>query len=262
MEIACYNTPMHGFLPFLPFFYGWFSGILVNYLADILPASRKISRPNCWSCDHPQPWLNYFLWPRRCPQCGKRRRIRVWLVELAAILIAFWLSSNSPNNLGMAWSGVLLLYFGLVFIIDIEHRLILHPVSIVGAGLGLIIGTSLHGIVPTLFGGFAGFGIMLFFYYFGEYFARFLARRRGIDFDDVALGFGDVNLAGVIGLLLGWPGIIAGLFITVFSAGAVSLLFILGMLLFRRYRAFTAIPYAPFLIFGAVIALFFKELIL
>jgi len=31
--------------------------------------------------------------------------------------------------------------------------------------------------------------------------------------DEVALGFGDVNLAGIMGLLLGWPGITAGLVI-------------------------------------------------
>ena len=124
-------------------------------------------------------------------------------------------------------------------------------------GVYLRSGTSLsHGITSTLVGGAVGFGIMLVFYFVGEWYVRYMSRKRGMPADEVALGFGDVNLAGILGLLLGWPGISAGLLFTVLAGGLISLLIIVGMLITKKYKAFTAIPYAPFLILSAFYLLY------
>jgi leader peptidase (prepilin peptidase)/N-methyltransferase len=152
------------------------------------------------------------------------------------------------------------LYFAVVTVIDLEHRLILHPVSWTGAVLGLGLGIWQHGLLDTLLGGAAGFGTMFALYLLGDRFARWIARRRGKALDEVALGFGDVNLLGVIGLILGWPGIVAGLVLGILIGGLVSFLYIVGMALVRRYQAFTAIPYGPFLVASALLLLFFKDI--
>jgi len=154
---------------------------------------------------------------------------------------------------------ILMVYFGVVFVIDVEHRLIMHMVSGAGVFLGLIYGSWQHGWVSTLLGGGAGFLIMLGVYYLGEVYIRWVARLRKQRVPDVALGFGDVNLAGVIGLFLGWPGIVAGLILAVILGGGVSLVYLLWMWMRGRYRAFLAIPYGPFLVSSAVMLLFFKE---
>jgi len=160
------------------------------------------------------------------------------------------------------WGGLLILaYFGIVVVIDYEHRLILHPISVVGAGIGLFIGSYLHGIGSALLGGVVGFGSMLLLYWLGEILLRLAARLRGQTVDDVALGFGDVNLSGVIGLLLGFPGVVLGLFLAILIGGAVSFLYLVFMLVLRRYRMFMALPYGPFLVSGAVILLFFRNFI-
>ncbi len=86
--------------------------------------------------------------------------------------------------------------------------------------------------------------------------------RRGQLADDVALGFGDVNLAGVLGLMLGFPLIIYGLIISVFVAGFISLVYIILKAIMRQYQAFMAIPYGPFLVIGAVVFIYFRELVL
>ena len=143
----------------------------------------------------------------------------------------------------------------LIAIIDIEHRLILHMTSIAGAIIGLGIGIHLHGIIPTLIGGAVGFGVMLAFYFLGEVFVRFMSKRRNETIEEVALGFGDVNLAGITGLLLGWPGIILGLLFTILAGGLISLLIVVIMLVRRQYKAFSAIPYGPFLILSILILL-------
>ncbi|MGW8144001.1 MAG: hypothetical protein ACWGN2_06365, partial [Anaerolineales bacterium] len=93
----------------------------------------------------------------------------------------------------------------------------------------------------------------------GALFARYIVRRSQSGFNDEALGFGDVILGGILGLFLGWPAIIGGLFLSILLAGAVSLFYLLVSLLARKYRAFSFIPYGPFMIAGAVALIFFHN---
>lgn len=238
---------------------GWLGGIIVNYFSDLLPHERRLTNPICILCFQSQPIINYLFWPRRCDKCQKRRPWRVWVVEVVFILTSIWLGKSPQADLGYLVSLMLLIYFGVVVVIDLEHRLILHPVSLIGSFFGLSLGWYLHGLWISLIGGAVGFGTMLGLYYFGDLFARWLARRRGETLTEVALGFGDVNLSGVIGLLLGWPGIVGGLILTILLGGLVSLVYMLGLIIIRRYRFFTAIPYGPFLIASAIILIFFGE---
>lgn len=77
--------------------------------------------------------------------------------------------------------------------------------------------------------------------------------------DEEALGFGDVILSGVLGLILGWPGILLGLTLAILTGGLVSFIFILITALAGRYRAFSYIPYGPFLVLGSGGLLFFNQ---
>jgi prepilin signal peptidase PulO-like enzyme (type II secretory pathway) len=236
---------------------GWLVGVLVNYVSDILPIIRRLGAPICPACHDPMPMRNYFLWPRRCPECWSRRSWRTWVVEIFYVVAAIWFWLNPPYLLNF-WPGMLLFaYLGVVFVIDMEHRLIMHPVSIFGAVLGFILGVSMRGIWMTLLGGVVGYGIMLGLYWFGGVFARWLARRRGEVLNEVALGFGDVNLAGVMGLLLGWPGIVAGLLLAIIIGGVISILYLLLMVVLRRYHTFMAIPYGPFMVISTILLLYF-----
>jgi prepilin signal peptidase PulO-like enzyme (type II secretory pathway) len=105
--------------------------------------------------------------------------------------------------------------------------------------------------MKVLVGGLAGFLILWVMYLLGLAFSRWLARRRGAPLDEVAFGFGDVMLGGLIGLVVGWPGIVIAVVTGILLAGAYSLGYLLFMALLRRYAAFTAIPYGPFLLLGA-----------
>ncbi len=161
--------------------------------------------------------------------------------------------------LGMA----LLTYFAVVFVIDIEHRLILHPTSIVGALLGLFIGLWINGVVPTLLGGLAGFAIMLTLYYLGVLFSKFRARRlkaQGLETDDEeALGAGDVILSGILGFVLGWPFIWFGLLLGILLGGMIGIVLILVLVISQRYRKqalMVFMPYGPFFIASAFFILF------
>jgi hypothetical protein len=234
---------------------GLLGGVLVSYLADVLPSTRNLGQPVCWNCSAAIFWADYFL-VRRCKTCGKSRSLRTYivLVLIPALTIYLWLVP--PRQLELPFAFILLLFLMLVATIDIEHRLILHMTSIAGGLIGLGIGVHLHGIIITLLGGAVGYGVMLVFYYFGELFVRYMAKRRNEATEEVALGFGDVNLAGITGLLLGWPVIILGLLFTILAGGLVSFLIVVVMLLRRQYKAFFAIPYGPFLILSIFYLLF------
>ena len=170
--------------------------------------------------------------------------------------MAIWLWQRSAEGGEFLSGSILLAYFGLVLVIDLEHRLILHPVSLAGAMIALGAGLWRHNVFTTITGGLAGFTIMFGLYLLGGVFARLFIKRTLTPFDEVALGFGDVTLSAVIGLTLGWPGVVAALLLGVLAAGLFSSAFLLIMLARRRYVAFTPIPYGPFLVLGALLVYF------
>ncbi|MGD0877721.1 MAG: prepilin peptidase [Anaerolineales bacterium] len=239
----------------LPILVGWLAGWLVNYLADVLPVTRSFSRPVCPHCQAPYRWGGYLFF-HPCITCGTPRKVRSFVMQAVLTItpVLLWIFPHPRFPFILAF--ILFIYLCLVFVIDLEHRLILHPVSLFGALLALGIGSYLHGIGSTLIGGVVGFGIMLVFYLIGEVYVRYMSKKRGISTDEVALGFGDVNLSGILGLLLGWPLISIGLLFAVLAGGLISLIIILGMLIAKNYKSFTAIPYAPFLILSALYLLY------
>ncbi len=149
--------------------------------------------------------------------------------------------------------------FLLIVVTDLEHRLILNVVVLPAAVLFAVLGMldPNRGAQKTLLGGLVGFVSFYLLYFLGGLFGRAASRLRGKELSEVAFGFGDVNLAGLIGLILGWPGVLVGLVLGIFAAGAFSLVFLVWMAVRRRYSAFTPFPYGPFLILGAL-AVYFR----
>jgi leader peptidase (prepilin peptidase)/N-methyltransferase len=247
----------------IPILTGLGAGTVVNYLADVLPVTRTLSRPSCPNCGQAYDTADY-LFMKACNQCGNRRRARAWsaLVIMVAVHLYIWI--NPPARLPFLLSVLLTIYLATVFVIDLEHRLILHPTSIFGSLLGLGVGWLNYGPGPTLLGGFAGFLIMLVFYLFGMLFTRIRARRlqragQAAD-DEEALGAGDVILAAIIGLMLGWPLIGLGLLTGILLGGAISLLLVVWLALTSRYKQnalMIFVPYGPYFIVSTFLILYF-----
>jgi prepilin signal peptidase PulO-like enzyme (type II secretory pathway) len=235
---------------------GWLAGMLVNFLADVLPAEGRPKWPICMQCGAPRHWSRLFLWPGACRQCSlaQSRRSRVVPFILAAAS-AVTVLHPMPGVTFLA-SLLVLVYFGVVWVIDQEHRLILHVTSLAGLLIGLGVGMLRQGIALTLYGGLVGFILLLALYLLGIAFTRLLGRVRGTTIDGPAMGFGDVLLGLVIGLLVGWPEILRSLTFTVLAAGIFAVAYLLVLLLQRRYHLGSAFPYAPFLILGALWVLY------
>lgn len=230
--------------------------LVINHLANTLPVFRKIVLyPICPHCEERTNLYNFYL-KRSCPKCGmktpKRNFVLIFLFIITYVLIYYF----PPNYSGPFIALIIFTFLSLVFIIDLEHRLILHPVSIFGAILFFVLGGILNGWQETLLGGGAGFLFMYLLYLFGILFTKWMSKRKGTVADEVALGFGDVNLSAILGLLFGWPRIIVLLFFTILLGGIFSAVYLLIMRIRKKYELFTAIPYAPFLIISAIILLY------
>jgi len=140
------------------------------------------------------------------------------------------------------------LYFAAVcvalFVIDIRvHRLpdVLTLPSYLVIGALLLVDTVTTGSWSALLR--AGVGMVVLF---GAYYVLAVVAAG-------ALGFGDVKLAGLLGLLLGWSGwytLIAGGVLGFVYGGVFSLL----LLVFRCADSKTRIPFGPFMVLGALTA--------
>jgi leader peptidase (prepilin peptidase)/N-methyltransferase len=72
------------------------------------------------------------------------------------------------------------------------------------------------------------------------------------------MGFGDVKLAGVLGMYLGWAGW-GALLVGGFAAFVLGGLFSIGLLLTRRATRKSGVPFGPWMLLGAAAGLVVGE---
>jgi prepilin signal peptidase PulO-like enzyme (type II secretory pathway) len=254
-------------------FGGLLLAIVINSLADHLPPDElgvrhRPTLPECRYCGArhaPVYWLalsGFLFKGGQCEHCAAPRRIRHGLVELGLALAwayAWNWAGGAPEKFLPA--AVILGLFMLIAVIDIEHRLILWNVAVASA---LIIGVmnSLlpeRGLAKTLEGGLAGYGFWFLVFGAGQVFSMLVARWRGQALDEIAFGGGDVNLGGIVGLAVGWSGILFTLPLTIFSAAAFSLVYLAVQAVRGKASLFMVIPYGPFIILGALTIYFYGK---
>lgn len=238
--------------------FGLSAGYIINYLSDILPTNRKISVPFCVYCLKPFTLVDY-LKLTTCRHCNSARSWRTYIVFLFEMSCSILLWLLPPARMGYFLSLLIISYFLLVVVIDFEHRLILHMVSLPGIIFGIVVGTIRLNLPTSLVGGLTGFCIMLSFYGFGILFARYRA-KKGFSDGEEALGFGDVTISTVLGFMLGWPFILYGLMIGILFGGIISFILLVYLVGIKKYEPMTIFTaYGPYLVFGAAMLIFFPN---
>lgn len=243
---------------------GLFLSNVVNWLADSLPADRRVEIPRCAGCTAPRRWkewsglLGLAVGKTTCRYCGRPRGWRPVWVEIVGFIggigIYFWSSNALAFFSALVVSFILL----LIVVIDLEHRLILHVVTLPAmlVALGLSALNPEIGLKRAVVGGVTGFLFFFLLYLLGGLFAWWAARRRGLAEGEVAFGFGDVTLAALIGFMVGFPGVIEALLRGILLAWLFSVFYLFFLALRKRYSAFSAIPYGPFLVLGCLYVYF------
>lgn len=240
---------------------GLLIGGLLNVLADYLPRREPPGAPACAFCRKPRPWPGwlattaYLLARGRCIHCGARIPLRHLLAELAAALLFAFLWQRYGPSPRLFFETLYTAILILLFVVDLEHRLILHvttlPAIVLAIAGSLFLSREDYNWRLALLGGATGFLLAWSMYLFGRLFARLAGRLRGQRIDQVAFGFGDVTLTTFVGLVVGFPNVVPALLMGILLGGVGGAIYwLVEALIRRRYSLFTAIPYGPFLIAG------------
>ncbi len=256
------------------FLIGLLAGGIVNALADDLPLHQRPRLPH-YADGIRRPvsaWLGItaFLLKQQTGPSGEKMSWRYPLAELATaigMVIALAAKGGNPNvdNLQLVFWLTYIAIFVLITVIDLEHKLILFAVIIPSCVLAVLdaILTSAQqqpDLRNALFGGALGFGVFFLLYLGGYVYLYIVNEAQGRNISEVAFGYGDVMLATLSGLILGWQPLIFAMFITVFlGAGGALLWMISRRLSGTGYSMFTALPYGPYIVAGTVIMLLFSS---
>jgi leader peptidase (prepilin peptidase)/N-methyltransferase len=227
-------------------------GSFLNVVIYRLPREESLLRPGsrCPRCHSPiKPWHNvplvsWLVLGGHCAHCAQRISVRYPLVEAAtallfvAVTVRFGLTPALPAYLYLAAIAVTLA------MIDFDVRrlpdVIVLPSYVVGAVL-LVPAVAADGDWWAAVRGLVAMAVLWTFY-----FALAFLYPGG-------MGFGDVKLAGLLGLYLGWLGWSAVL-IGAFSGFLLGGLAGVALLLSRRANRKTAIPFGPAMLGGAMLA--------
>ena len=235
---------------------GGAAGILINYFSDVLPVSRRITRPVCGVCGQPYSIKDYLV-QFKCSNCGNTHSKRSVLVIAVSIGCCILLLFFPFSTLGFWATLPILVFLGMIVVIDIEHRIVVFQTNIIGFVLFFTYGILMNNLSETLLGALGGFAITLTFYLLGKAFTKLAGKIRNREINEVALGFGDVCLGTILGLLAGWPVIVGAIIIAIFSFSAYSIVLLAILIISKRYRSFSnAQPFTLFLILG-MIAIFY-----
>jgi len=223
-------------------------GSFLNVCIDRLPAGKSLMFPSsaCDACGRRLSWsdlfpvLSYLFLGGKCRYCGARIPIRVFWVELGTgILFGFlvWYYGLQPELVVSLFYGCILI---VLAVIDLEQKLILNKVVYPTAIIAMVINIFLpdFGLKNFLFGllgGAIGFVIL---------FLPALIYSKG-------MGWGDVKMAGLIGLMAGYPRI----FVAVLGAVVLGGLVAVFLLATRKKGRKEGIPFGPFLALATMVAL-------
>lgn len=229
-------------------------GSFLNVVVYRVPRGESVVRPRsrCPQCEAPVrprdevPVISWLLLRGRCRDCDHPISVRYPLVEgltaavFAALAARFGASMQLPAYLYLGAVGIALALIDLD-VRRLPNALTLPSYAVGAALLGLAAATS-HSATP-LIRAFIAMAVL-----FLAYFVLAFAYPGG-------MGFGDVKLAGVLGLYLGWLGwgsVAVGMFAAFVLGGVVGIALIFVGRAGRKSR----VPFGPFMVTGALIAVF------
>jgi len=247
-----------GLLPLLiAGLFGALIGSFLNVCIYRLPRRESITWPgsHCPKCSHPIAWydnipiLSYLALAGRCRHCTVPISFRYPLVEIlnaAGYVSLLWF-------FGRSWVAVAygLLYSALLVVAgtDLSHKIIPNAVTLPGIVLGLVCATTILplGFLNSLLGILIGGGILWLLAWVSPY----LFGKEG-------MGGGDIKLLAMIGAFLGWKPALMTIMVGSFLGSLVGVTLIAVQVIKRE----DYIPFGPFLVCGALVALFFGQFIL
>ena len=247
-------------LYFFIFFLGISVGSFLNCVIYRLEKEKSFTRGRsfCPHCKHQLSWqdliplLSFIFLRGKCRYCQKAISWQYPLVEIATgalLLLIFnfkFLISDQfliSNFLNLFYYWIIASFLIIIFVYDLKHYII--PDEVVFPAIAIAGIFNLQFLIlnqPSIFkfSILSAFGAAAFFLAF-----VLITKGKG-------MGGGDVKLAFLMGLVLGWPNILVALF----SSSLIGVIIGISMVILGKKKLKSAIPFGPFLVVGTFIALF------
>ena len=255
---VCYTKEViSGTILFFVFVLGTIIGSFLNVLIVRYNTGLGLLRRSfCFSCERELSWyelipiVSFFLQKGRCRRCGAKISWQYPLVEISTgvlFVVIFWsLGLNWLIGMGIFGFAKLAFLFYIVsaliviLVYDLKHYEIPDKVLFPAIGITIVFQaiTNSSQILNYLLAIFIGAGF---------FFTIFLISKGKW------MGFGDVKLAILMGLLLGYPNILSALFVAFFLGAIIGVI----LMLFKKKGLKSEIPFGPFLVLGTLLAHFF-----
>jgi len=256
------------YIPTVAFVFGVLIGSFLNVVLCRLNTGQSLhGHSHCLSCGQRikpydlVPLLSYLALRGRCRTCGSYIPGRYFLVELlTGFLFLFVALTVTDWLVGLVLLFVMAILVLIVFY-DLDHLIIPDRLVLLllGAGLTLAAYQRLLADFDWLYLsydlGAAGLG-SLFLYGLWAY-----SKGKWI-------GFGDVKLAFPLGLMVGYTGVFSFLTLAFWVGAVVGIILLLfarisrgqpGLRFGRRHLTMKSpVPFAPFMITGFLLTLFFS----
>ena len=273
------------------FIFGLIVGSFLNVVICRLKTKENffLSRSHCPHCKKTLKWfdlipvLSFISTFGKCRYCHKKISWQYPLVEIITgglFLLIFNFSAYGGSAVGGQFSisnfsllnfcSLLIVYCSLLFVLcslivifiyDLKHYIIPDKIVFPAIAAALIYQFTIYlpAVTTALQAGDLRFTIYEGFLF--VIFSAFLA--AGFFFLIILIskgewmGFGDVKLAFLMGLILGWPDILFALFLA-FVLGALIGLILIGL---KIKSIKSQIPFGPFLVAATIIMMLWGEII-
>ena len=235
------------------FIFGLAIGSFLNVVIFRLETGDKIinDRSKCLYCDHRLSWydlvpvLSFLFLKGKCRYCGKKISFQYPVIEITTgllfTLVCYYFPFISSIPLLIKWLFLFYIFSVLivVFSYDLKHFIIPDKIIFPAVIITLIYNfifvnlQFFNTLAAALIGSLFLFLILL------------LTKGKG-------MGGGDVKLAFLMGLILGWPVLLFAMLIS-FILGSI---YGIPLIITGKKKMNSMVPFGPFLVMGTFIALF------
>ncbi len=195
------------------------------------------------------PFFSYIILGAKCRYCKKTISFQYPVVEvLTAIMFAliFWKFNLSWEALVLALTSSLLIAIATYDVLNYEVPDLLSYTALVFSAGFVVLSLYDHNVLVRESLLYVLYAVLIG----GGFLAALVALSK-----EKWMGAGDIALGAILGLLLGFPNVLLGLFLA-FTSGSV---FGLILLAFRRKTLKDAVPFGPFIVLATFVGIFWGE---
>ena len=239
------------------FVFGLIVGSFLNCVIYRLEEKESFlkGRSYCPKCRHKLSWLDlipvfsFLILRGKCRYCSSKIAIQYILVELSTAILFLLLLLNSQNIPYLIYGTIITSFLIIIFVYDLKYYIIPDRVifpAILAIGIWYLLASiflnfyTRQEILNVIFSAFGTAGFFLFII--------LISKGKW-------MGLGDVKLAFLMGLFLGFPKILLGLILAFWSGAIIGIITII----LKKKKLSAEIPFAPFLVFGTLVSFFWGQ---